>query len=281
MIDYIHFCLAFRNVLPNKLNTDSYIENKISVEEILQSSEVSDDLKAYYNTEIQTSLPSQLDQDKILVFDSNFECGNLDRVSIVSLNEYNLFLKPDTNTKGHSQWFYFSVTNTMKDKKVTFNILNCTKQIELFKHGMRPLIFSEHNYRHKNTQWTSNTTDIKYYKNDIIKSNTSFYYTLSFSFTFPYSNDRVYFAFNRPYTLTMNANLLKSIINSLEKDLDQLSEVKEDYYWMEDADFKVNSKNIYYGQETLCKSYCGIPITLLTITNTEYSYQIIIRYKQI
>jgi hypothetical protein len=151
----------------------------------------------------------------------------------------------------------------MKDKKVIFNILNCTKQIELFKYGMKPFVFSEHNYKHNNIQWTTNTTDVKYYKNDIIKNaKLDTYYTLSFSFTFPYSNDRVYFAFNRPYTLTMNLMLLKSIRSSLGDNVDEVN-------WIEE--FKVNKRNICYEQETLCKSYCGIPISLLTITNVEYS----------
>jgi hypothetical protein len=30
--------------------------------------------------------------------------------------EYNLILKPDYFTRGHTQWYYFSVANTRKDK---------------------------------------------------------------------------------------------------------------------------------------------------------------------
>lgn len=36
-----------------------------------------------------------------LLFDSFFECGNLERAEYVSPTEYNLYLNVDTNTKGH------------------------------------------------------------------------------------------------------------------------------------------------------------------------------------
>lgn len=36
-----------------------------------------------------------------LIFDSKFECGNLDRVEFVSKDEYDLFMRVDSNTSGH------------------------------------------------------------------------------------------------------------------------------------------------------------------------------------
>ena len=36
-----------------------------------------------------------------LLFDSFFECGNLERAEYVTHGEYNLYLNVDTNTKGH------------------------------------------------------------------------------------------------------------------------------------------------------------------------------------
>ena len=47
----------------------------------------------------------ELNQDEAggkLVFDSNFESGNLYWAEAVSLTEYNLFMNVDTNTRGHS-----------------------------------------------------------------------------------------------------------------------------------------------------------------------------------
>ena len=47
-----------------------------------------------------------------LLFDSNFESGNLDCVIKINENEYDLFMRVDSNTKGHTSWFYFAVNNT-------------------------------------------------------------------------------------------------------------------------------------------------------------------------
>ena len=38
-----------------------------------------------------------------------------------------MYMQVDTNTKGHQQWFYFRVRNTMKDTAYTFMIMNFTK----------------------------------------------------------------------------------------------------------------------------------------------------------
>jgi cytosolic carboxypeptidase protein 2/3 len=69
----------------------------------------------------------------LLVFDSNFEGGNLDSAYVVNENEYNLLMKVDTNTKGSSFWFYFKVRGVWKSKEkedgriVKFNIINFGK----------------------------------------------------------------------------------------------------------------------------------------------------------
>ena len=44
-----------------------------------------------------------------LIFDSNFESGNLDFVGKVSDNEFDLMMRLDSNSKSHQQWFYFTV----------------------------------------------------------------------------------------------------------------------------------------------------------------------------
>jgi len=40
--------------------------------------------------------------DEILNFDAAFESGNLDRVVMVSPHEYDLYMRADTNAKGHN-----------------------------------------------------------------------------------------------------------------------------------------------------------------------------------
>ena len=53
--------------------------------------------------------------DRTLVFESRFESGNLQLSHKVHDNEYNLVLQNDINSKGHTQWFYFRVTNAKRN----------------------------------------------------------------------------------------------------------------------------------------------------------------------
>lgn len=71
-----------------------------------------------------------------LLFDAQFESGNLDRVVMISSNEYDLYMRPDTNSKGHHQWFYFKVTSKKALGPVKFNIINFTKNHSLYETGM-------------------------------------------------------------------------------------------------------------------------------------------------
>lgn len=63
--------------------------------------------------------------------------------------EYNLILKPDYFTTTHTQWYYFSVANTRKDKEYRFNIINMMKPDSLYNAGMKPLQYSEINSKTK------------------------------------------------------------------------------------------------------------------------------------
>ena len=49
-----------------------------------------------------------------LEFDSKFEGGNLDAGIKVSNTEYDLFMRADANTKGHSHWFNFKIKKRKK-----------------------------------------------------------------------------------------------------------------------------------------------------------------------
>ena len=59
----------------------------------------------------------------------------------VKTGEYNLLMRTDCNTKGHHQWFYFSVNNK-RSGNFKFNILNFTKKNSLYSQGMRITILS-------------------------------------------------------------------------------------------------------------------------------------------
>lgn len=91
-----------------------------------------------------------------LTFDSEFESGNLLRAVQKGDAAYDLFLRSDLHTVGHTQWFYFAVANThpadlvrqselgvqVPPVRVRFNITNFTKPDSLFNIGMRPVVYS-------------------------------------------------------------------------------------------------------------------------------------------
>jgi hypothetical protein len=52
-------------------------------------------------------------------------------------------MQNDINTMGHTQWFYFRVTNTTKNNTVKFTIINFAKPDSLFNYGMKVSIYSE------------------------------------------------------------------------------------------------------------------------------------------
>jgi hypothetical protein len=91
-----------------------------------------------------------------LTFDSEFESGNLLRAVQKGDATYDLCLRSDLHTVGHTQWFYFAVANThpaelvrqselgvqVPPVRVRFNIINFTKPDSLFNIGMRPVVYS-------------------------------------------------------------------------------------------------------------------------------------------
>ena len=86
----------------------------------------------YIQNQMQTKIPSFINERHVLHFDSNFESGNLDSAFLVQENEYNLLMKVDTNTKGNSFWFYFRVSNARPNSTIKFNILNFSRDLKLF-----------------------------------------------------------------------------------------------------------------------------------------------------
>jgi hypothetical protein len=77
-------------------------------------------------------LPKNIEENSVLRFDSNFECGNLDSAYIFGPREYNLLMRVDTNTRGNTYWFMFKVSNFRVGCTYKFNILNFTRNLDLF-----------------------------------------------------------------------------------------------------------------------------------------------------
>ena len=68
-----------------------------------------------------------LSLDSEYIFNAAFESGNLDCVIKAKKYEFDLFLRIDSNTRGHLQWFYFSIENGTLKKKIKLNICNISK----------------------------------------------------------------------------------------------------------------------------------------------------------
>ncbi len=96
-----------------------------------------------------------------LIFDSFFESGNLDMAVKVGECEYDLYMKVDSNTRGHNQWFYFKVGNKLAHT-AKFNIMNFTKSESLYNSGMRISVKSELACKYYKKGWHKAGDNIQY-----------------------------------------------------------------------------------------------------------------------
>ena len=94
--------------------------------------------------------------------------------------------------------------NTKKGETVKFNILNFSKPDSLFNYGMKVTMYSEQKAQEKQQGWYKGCTDISYKANNVKKDEKSLktYYSLTFTHTFEYDDDSVFFAYCYPYTYT-------------------------------------------------------------------------------
>jgi hypothetical protein len=77
----------------------------------------------------------------LVTFDSSLQSGNLDAAVRSGEAEYDLFIRNDSNTRGHSQWYYFR-TRCAGRASVRFNIVNLRKRKTLYARGMKPYCLS-------------------------------------------------------------------------------------------------------------------------------------------
>lgn len=91
-------------------------------------------------------------------------CTDDERLMQVYDYEYDLILRPDINTRGHTQWFYFSVSNTVHNVPYKFNIINMVKSDSLYQDGMQPLVFSEKEAVAHGKMWKRSGSNISYYQ---------------------------------------------------------------------------------------------------------------------
>ncbi len=229
--------------------------------------------------------------EQYLWFDSNFECGNLSRVVAVSPTEYDLYLNTDTNSPNRCQWFYFLVTNTRQNLTVKFNILNQTKYPHFYKEGMKPLVFSETDNANIYTTWTCRVENVSLTRTSAqYQSSPDVYnigpeespqeqsectrpttYVLSFTHTFKHSSDRVYFAYNRPYSFSWLSVNLGRFESALRRDAGGRTTpptLSGEKPWVLPA-VQLETRDIFYKRETLCHTEGGMPVDMIWITGSQ------------
>ena len=105
--------------------------------------------------------------------------------------------------------------NTKAKSAVKFNIMNYSKPDSLFNFGMKVSVYSEKSAIKDKVSWYKSGDNIKYSQNGIKKEPevawSKEYYTLTFTHTFKYDHDCVYFAYSVPYTYTDLRNDLHEI----------------------------------------------------------------------
>ncbi|KAI1721033.1 zinc carboxypeptidase domain-containing protein [Ditylenchus destructor] len=170
-----------------------------------------------------------------LIFDANFESGNLGRVDVLGPNEYDLFIRPDTCNPKHRVWFYFAVYNAKANQRVVFNVVNFSKMRTLFDSGSAAPVYKADT----ETEWNRvPAKHIYYYKSQPHGDR----FILSFVHIFQSRNERCEFAYCIPYTYSH----LQSFLGELEaKDMP------------------------HFKRETLTLSVQKRRVDLLTITSPE------------
>ena len=192
------------------------------------------DLMSRVSTPMPYHVPTDGVGDKFehsLTFDSEFESGNLLRAVQCADASYDLILRADMHTMGHTQWFYFAVSNTHPQSlvrlaeqgvqvppvRVRFNIINFTKPDSLFNMGMRPVLYSTHDASSRGTGWVRAGTDISYYcsqypRNNMQGEGQGYYYSLSFTMEFNNAGDNYFIAYCYPYTYSDYKSHISSVL---------------------------------------------------------------------
>ena len=140
--------------------------------------------------------------DETLCFESRFEGGNMRRAVQVFSHEYDLLLNFDHRTTSHTQWYFFSMANTRKNRTYTLRFINMCKPESLCS-GMRPLMWSTKEAKFNNLGWHRCASNVAYYPNGIARKDKNgqlssrCFYTLSFRLTFAHDKDEVFLTYYR------------------------------------------------------------------------------------
>lgn len=131
-------------------------------------------------------------------FDSCFESGNLAYCFRSEERAFVLFLRIDTNTKGHTQWFNFGVRSD-DDMVATFTIMNMSKSNSIFANGGKPVWSTgDDNWQpveQASYRKVSGIDRARWFPSEEYRQVSS----LKFSFALK-KHQKVFFAYSVPYT---------------------------------------------------------------------------------
>ena len=157
--------------------------------------------------------------DDNVIFDSDFEEGNLRMsIEITKNKEYDLIMRPETNSKKLYTYFFFSVLIKSNEENsennnnyIKLNIINKPKD-KNFYNGQCPVLMFDSSIN----KWTRNTFNVYTINNGIknpnLKNEFKSYFTLTFCFNYK-PNVKYYFSSCYPYTYTQ----LRLYLNTLNK----------------------------------------------------------------
>ncbi|KAI4872142.1 hypothetical protein NFI96_030984 [Prochilodus magdalenae] len=149
----------------------------------------------------QASVSLSGPDDTTLLFEGRFESGNLLKAHKVGEFDYELTLRNDLYSVKDTQWFYFQVKNMRAGVHYRFTITNMLKANSLYKHGQKPLFYSEQKAQSVGVGWHRVGQDVSYYYNGRVHLGKPCY-SLSWTLLFPFDRDVCYFAHCYPYTYT-------------------------------------------------------------------------------
>ncbi|CAD8117264.1 unnamed protein product [Paramecium sonneborni] len=128
-----------------------------------------------------------LAQRHFLQFDSDFESGNLDFAFQIRSNEYNCYMRCDSNSRCSHSWYHFSIVSE-RTQTIRLNICNFSKHRSLYQRGMKPYIGI-------NGIWKQGGDNIVYDQKNQRSSKLSFDLNVV-------NGQKIFIAYGIPYTYT-------------------------------------------------------------------------------
>jgi cytosolic carboxypeptidase protein 2/3 len=129
--------------------------------------------------------------------------------------EYDLFLRIDSNSRGHTNWYHFSIKNRKSFKSpIRLNICNLGRKPGLYDQGFRPYVKSKKAEKLRGDDWEQKGDEVELetasMRYEILGSKANNFFRLSFTYDFEFEDDEVFFAYCVPYTYSdLHRDLLK------------------------------------------------------------------------